>query len=57
MDQHGQIGPAPTSISMIAERAGVQRHALYADCPEERSLLMACSGRAWKRDPPPDGEA
>jgi AcrR family transcriptional regulator len=39
---------------MVAERAGVQRHTLYAHFPDERSLLMACSALALKRDPLPD---
>ena len=53
-DLHGSVGPARTTISMIAERAGVQRHTLYAHFPNERSLLMACSGLAIERNPPPD---
>ena len=36
----------------MAERAGVQRH-VYAHFPDERSLLMACSGLAAERDPLP----
>jgi AcrR family transcriptional regulator len=51
---HGQLGPALTTLSMVAERAGVQRHTLYAHFPDERSLFMACSGLAFERDPPPD---
>src|SRR4029079_2599012 len=47
-------GPAATSFSMVAERAGVQRHTLYAHFPDERSLLMACSGLVHERDPLPD---
>jgi AcrR family transcriptional regulator len=39
---------------MVAERAGVQRHTLYAHFPDERSLLMACSALALERDPLPD---
>jgi AcrR family transcriptional regulator len=42
---------------MVAERAGVQRHTLYAHFPDERSLFMACSGLTNERDPPPDAEA
>jgi AcrR family transcriptional regulator len=41
-------------VSMVAERAGVQRHTFYAHFPDERSLLMACSGLALERDPLPD---
>ena len=54
---HGSVGPAQTTISMIAERAGVQRHTLYAHFPDERSLLLACSGQSLERDPPPDAVA
>ena len=51
---HGEIGPARTSLSQVAERAGVQRNTLYAHFPDERSLLMACSGQTMDRDPLPD---
>jgi AcrR family transcriptional regulator len=56
VDLHGSLGPARTSFSMIAERAGVQRHTLYAHFPDERSLLAACSGLVTERDPLPDAE-
>jgi AcrR family transcriptional regulator len=51
---HGSVGPALTSMSMVAERAGVQRHTLYAHFPDERSLYLACSGLVAERDPLPD---
>jgi AcrR family transcriptional regulator len=54
VDLHGSVGPALTTLSMVAERAGVQRHTLYAHFPDERSLFMACSGLAFERDPLPD---
>jgi AcrR family transcriptional regulator len=54
VDLHGTVGPARTTLSMVAERAGVQRHTLYAHFPDERSLLLACSGLAMERDPLPD---
>lgn len=54
VELHGDIGPASTTLSMIAERAAVQRHTLYAHFPDERSLLLACSGLAMERDPLPD---
>jgi AcrR family transcriptional regulator len=56
VDLHGSVGPALTTISMVAERAGVQRHTFYAHFPDERSLLLACSGLAAERDPLPDAE-
>jgi AcrR family transcriptional regulator len=56
VELHSSVGPALTTLSMIAERAGVQRHTLYAHFPDERSLLMACSGHVQERDPPPIAE-
>lgn len=57
VELHSTVGPANTSFSMIAERAGVQRHTFYAHFPDERSLLLACSGSTMERDPPPHAEA
>jgi AcrR family transcriptional regulator len=54
VELHGSVGPAATTISMIADRAGVQRHTLYAHFPDERSLHLACSGYTMDRDPPPE---
>jgi AcrR family transcriptional regulator len=54
VDLHGTVGPAFTTFSMVAQRAGVQRHTLYAHFPDERSLALACSGLVFERDPPPD---
>lgn len=57
IELHGSVGPANTTLSMIAERAGVQRHTLYAHFPDERSLGMACSGLHYEREPLPDAAA
>jgi AcrR family transcriptional regulator len=57
VDLHGSVGPALTTYSMIAERAGVQRHTLYAHFPDERSLFFACSGLVHERDPMPEAAA
>jgi AcrR family transcriptional regulator len=57
VELHTNIGPAATTFSMVAEKAGVQRHTLYAHFPDERSLLMACSGHVEERDPIPDAAA
>ena len=51
---HTEIGPAATTISMLAERAGVQRHTVYAHFPDDRSISLACSGLHYERDPFPD---
>lgn len=56
VDLHGSVGPARTTLSMVAERAGVQRHTLYAHFPDERSLFLACSALALERSPPPDAD-
>ncbi len=56
VELHGSVGPARTPLSLVAERAGVQRHTLYAHFPDERSLFLACSGLAAGRDPLPDAE-
>ncbi len=54
VELHGAVGPANTSLSMVAERAGVQRNTLYAHFPDLRSLQMACSALSLERNPPPD---
>jgi len=54
VDLHVEHGPARTTISMIADRAGVQRHTVYAHFPDEKSLLMACSGHHLEANPFPD---
>ena len=56
IELHRTIGPANTTLSMVAERAGVQRHTLYAHFPDERSLQQACSGLHLERNPLPDAE-
>ena len=54
---HGELGPARTPLSLVAERAGVQRNTLYAHFPDERSLMLACSGQAMDNDALPDSRA
>lgn len=51
---HERKGPAATTISEIATRAGVQRQTVYRHFPEEEALLAACSHRWTDRHPPPD---
>jgi AcrR family transcriptional regulator len=57
VELHSTLGPARTTISNVAERAGVQRHTVYAHFPTERDLFYACSGLALERDPLPDEQA
>jgi AcrR family transcriptional regulator len=57
LDLHGKVGPAQTTVSMVAAQAGVQRHTFYAHFPDDRSLYLACSGLMLERDPLPDTES
>jgi AcrR family transcriptional regulator len=54
VELHSTVGPSATTVSMIAEKAGVQRHTLYNHFPDDRSMAMACSGLTEERDPLPD---
>ena len=51
---HTSIGPARTTISAIAARAGVERHTVYAHFPDERTLFRACSTHWRGQHPRPD---
>ncbi|HLT44990.1 MAG TPA: helix-turn-helix domain-containing protein [Luteimonas sp.] len=54
MQLHEEVGPKATSISAIAERAGVQRLTVYRHFPDDDALIQACSGEWIQRNPPPD---
>ncbi len=54
---HSTVGPARTTISSIAEKAGVQRQTFYRHFPDELSLFRACSSLVRSENPPPDPEA
>jgi AcrR family transcriptional regulator len=54
MELHGTVGPARTSISAVAERAGVQRATVYRHFPTEEDLFGACSAHWASLHPPPD---
>jgi AcrR family transcriptional regulator len=54
VDLHASVGPARTTISAIAERAGVQRLTVYRHFPEERDLFAACGAHWISENPPPD---
>jgi AcrR family transcriptional regulator len=51
---HESVGPARTTVSAVAERAGVQRLTVYRHFPDERALLAACSGHWVATNPAPD---
>jgi AcrR family transcriptional regulator len=54
---HEEVGPAHTSISAIAERAGVRRSTVYRHFPDEEALFDACSSHWRAANPPPDPSA
>jgi AcrR family transcriptional regulator len=54
MDLHGTVGPARTTMTAVAERAGVQRQTVYRHFADEEELSAACSGEFAARHPPPD---
>src|SRR3954467_15640388 len=51
---HEEVGPAQTSITAIAERAGVRRSTVYRHFPDEEALFAACSSHWRAANPPPD---
>ena len=51
---HGSLGPARTSISAVAEEAGVTRATVYRHFPDDESLFLACSSQWLARQPVPD---
>ena len=54
MALHEEIGPAATTVSALAERAGVQRLTVYRHFADEREILQACSAKWLGLHPPPD---
>jgi AcrR family transcriptional regulator len=51
---HETLGPAATTVTQIAERAGVGRVTVYRHFPEPLDLDRACSGLYFERNPAPD---
>ena len=54
---HGSVRPARTTVSAVAERAGVQRHTVYRHFPTDADLFGACSVHYFTLHPLPDLEA
>ena len=57
VELHGSVGPARTTISAIAERAGVQRQTVYRHFPNDVELFAACSEHFYEGDRWPDPES
>jgi AcrR family transcriptional regulator len=51
---HERVGPARTTISEVAELAGVGRMTVYKHFPTEAELFSACSAHWSARNPPPE---
>jgi AcrR family transcriptional regulator len=54
VELHETVGMARTTISAIAEKAGVERLTVYRHFPDERALFSACSGHWNATNPAPD---
>jgi len=54
IDLHGAVGPSRTTLSAVAERAGVERRTLYRHFPNEAELFAACSTHYFAANPWPD---
>jgi AcrR family transcriptional regulator len=54
---HSTIGPSRTTVSAIAEKAGVQRLTVYRHFPDEDAIFAACTAYSFEQDPPPNPEA
>ena len=54
VELHQTVGPARTTVSAVAEKAGVQRHTYYAHFPELKDLYQACMGHYAERNPVPE---
>ena len=50
---HEEVGPARTTVTAIAERAGVSRPTVYAQFPEDLSLFSACGAQFEELHPFP----
>lgn len=54
VELHGTIGPARTSISALARRAGVRRSTVYRYFPDEAAVFAACSAHWLAANPIPE---
>ncbi|HEY7792901.1 MAG TPA: helix-turn-helix domain-containing protein, partial [Gaiellaceae bacterium] len=54
IELHGTVGPSRTTMSAVAERAGVERRTLYRHFPNEAALFEACSEHYFDANPWPD---
>ena len=56
VELHGTVGPANTTMSAIADKAGVQRSTLYRHFPDDNAIFGACTSHWIARHPWPQIE-
>jgi AcrR family transcriptional regulator len=54
IELHATVGPSRTTLSAVAERAGVERRTLYRHFPTEADLFAACSSHYFAAHPWPE---
>ena len=54
VELHRTVGPAKTTVTEVAERAGVSRMTVYNHFPNDAELIEACSTHWSARNPAPD---
>jgi AcrR family transcriptional regulator len=54
IELHQAIGPAATTVTDVAARAGVSRQTVYRHFPDDLSLFVACTSTYAIEHPPPD---
>lgn len=57
MELHRSVGPANTTVTQVAELAGVGRQTVYNHFPTEAELIEACSTHWAAENPLPDPTA
>lgn len=56
MNLHQTVGPARTTVSAIADAAGVQRATVYRHFADDEAIFDACTAHYYARHPLPDPE-
>jgi AcrR family transcriptional regulator len=57
VELHGSLGPAKTTVSAVADHAGVRRSTVYRHFPDEEAMFAACSSHWAAANPFPDIDA
>jgi Bacterial regulatory proteins, tetR family. len=57
MRLHTTVGPSNTTVSTVAEEAGVTRLTVYRHFRDQDELFQACRGHWLSANPPPDDAA